>query len=40
MAITKVVLNNVGEVLDENIEEADWTQGKTEGKYPSDSYMG
>jgi hypothetical protein len=34
---TKVVLNNVGEVLDENIEEADWTQGKTEGKYPSDS---
>ena len=38
----KVVLNNVGEILDEKIEEADWEQGKLEDKdgnikYPNDT---
>ena len=33
----KVVLNNVGEILETKVEEADWEQGKIDEKYPSDS---
>ena len=34
---TKVVLSSTGVVIEEGIEQSDWTQGKTDGKYPSNS---
>ena len=34
---TKVVLNSTGGILAEGVEQSDWTQGKTDGSYPSNS---
>ena len=34
---TKVVLNSTGGILAEGVEQSDWTQGKTDGLYPSNS---
>jgi len=34
---TKVVVSSTGVVMAEGVEQSDWTQGKTDGKYPSNS---
>ena len=34
---SKVVLNSTGNVITDGIEELDWTKGKSDGTYPSDS---
>ena len=34
---TKVVVSSTGVVIEEGIEQSDWTQGKTDGQYPSNS---
>ena len=34
---TKVVVNNSGVIIDDNVEEADWIKGKEDSTYPNDS---